>query len=103
MGALILAESLAAQNPLDLEVHRCIEDCRRAHRDVHRQARRAGSRAARLDGRDQLQNMALDHRAGFLISCIDGASSLDEVLDMSGMPAARHGAALYELVQRARS
>jgi hypothetical protein len=33
-----------------------------------------------------LRWLGLDHRAGFLLSRIDGHASLDEVLDVSGMP-----------------
>jgi hypothetical protein len=34
----------------------------------------------------ELRTMPLDHRAGFLISLIDGASTVEMILDMSGMP-----------------
>jgi serine/threonine protein kinase len=34
----------------------------------------------------QITSISLDHRAGFLLSCIDGASTIDDVLDVSGMP-----------------
>jgi hypothetical protein len=34
----------------------------------------------------QITNLSLDHRSGFLLSLIDGASTLEEILDVSGMP-----------------
>lgn len=30
--------------------------------------------------------MTLDHRAGFVLSLVDGASTVDELLDICGMP-----------------
>jgi hypothetical protein len=100
MGALILAESLQAQEPHDPEVHRCIDDCRAKLTDMYIGKLGERTHVPRvLMMADQLQHLALDHRAGFLISCIDGASSLDEVLDMSGMPALDTVRLLYELVQ----
>ncbi len=88
MGALILAESLGAIAPNDEEVHRCAEECRAKLTEMYigKLGERCHVLRVRMDA-GELQHMALDHRAGFLISCIDGASSLDEVLDMSGMPA----------------
>ena len=35
---------------------------------------------------DDLKEVSLDHRAGFLLSLIDGTASLEAVLDASGMP-----------------
>jgi hypothetical protein len=35
---------------------------------------------------DQIRWLSLDHRAGFLLSLVDGHSSVEEILDISGMP-----------------
>jgi hypothetical protein len=35
---------------------------------------------------DQIRWLSLDHRAGFLLSLIDGRSTIEEILDISGMP-----------------
>jgi hypothetical protein len=100
MGALILAESLGAAAPDDHEIHRCAEECRAKLTEMYlgKLGERSHVPRVMMDP-GELQLMALDHRAGFLISCIDGASSLDEVLDMSGMPALDTVRLLYELVQ----
>jgi hypothetical protein len=34
----------------------------------------------------ELTSRALDHRRGFLLSLVDGSSSIDTLLDLSGMP-----------------
>jgi hypothetical protein len=35
---------------------------------------------------EQIRWLSLDHRSGFLLSLIDGTSSVEELLDISGMP-----------------
>lgn len=34
----------------------------------------------------QMRGMPLDHRAGFILSHVDGVSSVETILDVSGMP-----------------
>ena len=33
----------------------------------------------------EIRWLSLDHRAGFLLSLVDGTSTVDEILDISGM------------------
>jgi hypothetical protein len=42
----------------------------------------------------------MDHRAGFILSLIDGASSVDLILDVCGMPKLDALRILQELVQQ---
>jgi DNA-binding IclR family transcriptional regulator len=42
----------------------------------------------------------LDHRAGFILSMIDGMASLDDITDASGMPAADVQRLVDTLVER---
>jgi len=35
---------------------------------------------------EQLPSLSMDHRIGFLVALIDGASSIQTILDVSGMP-----------------
>lgn len=51
------------------------------------------ARVGRLDAKvemlvpsDQLRWLSVDHRAGFVISLVDGTATLDEILDVAGMP-----------------
>ena len=37
-------------------------------------------------GNEDLRNLGLDHRAGFILSCVDGRTSFADILDLSGMP-----------------
>jgi hypothetical protein len=49
---------------------------------------------------EQLRWLTLDHRAGFLLSHIDGVSSLEEILDVSGMPRIVAMKIIHDLMQQ---
>jgi hypothetical protein len=84
--ALQIAEQMLARSPDDVAARRYAQNCR----DVLTQMF-----AARIGPLDQIitvvvspqevQWLALDHRAGFLLSLVDGQSTVDEILDISGM------------------
>jgi hypothetical protein len=48
----------------------------------------------------QIDGLGIDHRAGFLLSLIDGSSTLEAILDVCGMPRLDALRILHELVQR---
>ena len=82
MGALKLLEE-DAKNP---EVKECVRRCHSALEDVY--LRRLGSLTkvpVLALSRTALREAALDHRAGFLLSLMDGVSTLEMILDVSGM------------------
>lgn len=100
-GALEIAESLLAINPDDLPVQICAQSCRGVLRQMY------VTRVGPLDrvpvvmvARDQLRWLTIDHRAGFVLSLIDGVSSLDMILDVSGMPELDALRILSELAQQ---
>jgi hypothetical protein len=85
-GALVVAESMLETEPDNDEVMRYAQSCR----DVLQQMYAA--RLGPLDQAvtvavppDQVRWLSLDHRAGFLLSLVDGTSSIEEILDISGM------------------
>lgn len=86
-GSLGAAENVLAAVPGHGEARRYAESCRATLIGM------LTARIGRLDRcpivavpQDQIRWLSLDHRAGFLLSLIDGTSTVDEVLDMSGMP-----------------
>jgi hypothetical protein len=100
-GALGLAERVIAENPMNAEALACAESCR----DVL--VKMYSARIGPLDrvpvvvvARNQLRWLSLDHRAGFVLSHIDGVSSLEMILDVSGMAPLDCLRILYELVQQ---
>ena len=49
---------------------------------------------------DQITWLSLDHRAGFLLSLVDGVSSIEEILDVSGMTRLDALRIMYTLYQQ---
>jgi hypothetical protein len=86
-GALIIAEGILAENPRHEEARRCQTRCTDVLSQMY--LARLGSLAqvvrVALSG-DQIRWLSLDHRAGFLLSLVDGESSIETLLDISGMP-----------------
>jgi hypothetical protein len=85
-GALESAEQLLALDADDVDALRYAESCR----DVLFQMLTA--RVGSLDrviktavAPDQIRWLSLNHRAGFLLSLVDGMSTAEELLDISGM------------------
>lgn len=86
-GALQIAEQLLAVDPTDDPVRVCAESCRGILKQMY------VARIGPLDrvpvvmvARDQLRWLTIDHRAGFVLSLVDGVSSVEMILDVSGMP-----------------
>jgi hypothetical protein len=48
----------------------------------------------------QIDSLDIDHRAGFLLSLVDGSSTIEGILDVCGMPRLDALRILHELVQR---
>jgi hypothetical protein len=86
-GALRHAELILGRTPDNEQAQRCATNCR------NRLIALYSSKLGRLDkivlvalGDSQLRWLGLDHRSGFLLSRIDGQSTVDELLDICGMP-----------------
>lgn len=100
-GALIVAEGILETRPGDADALRYAGSCRETLMQMY--AARLGDlrQVVRVAiPPDQVRWLSLDHRAGFLLSLVDGFSTIDELLDMSGMPhldALRH---LYMLLEQ---
>jgi hypothetical protein len=100
-GALVVAESILEERPDDIEALRYAESCRNVLAQMYT------ARIGPLDRvpfiavpRDQLKWLSIDHRAGFVLSHVDGISSIEQILDVSGMPALDSLRILYELAQQ---
>jgi hypothetical protein len=85
--AIELAEVLLAEEPGNPEARECRDRCRalleqKYARDLGRLDRApiVTSQGARPDVQ------SIDHRAGFVLSLVDGASTLETILDVCGMP-----------------
>ncbi|MFO0714737.1 MAG: hypothetical protein U0353_33160 [Sandaracinus sp.] len=86
-GALRAAELLLGQAPDDGEARQVAATSR--DRLVQFHLARLGGLSAVLDLKVQgaeVRWLGLDHRAGFLLSCVDGSTTIEEIVDVSGMP-----------------
>jgi hypothetical protein len=100
-GALVVAESLLDQDPENEDAKRYAQSCREVLTQMY---------AARIGPMDQIAVVAvppeqitwlsLDHRAGFLLSLVDGTLSIEELLDVSGMSRLDALRIMYTLVQQ---
>jgi hypothetical protein len=100
-GALEMSELILAEEPGDLEAAECGENCRSVLERMY------AARLGPLDRvpmvvvpRTQMRWLSMDHRAGFILSLIDGSSSLELILDVCGMPRLDALRILQELVQQ---
>lgn len=100
-GALEIAEKLLEIDPDDQPVQICAESCRGILKQMYT------TRIGPLErvpivmvARDQLRWLSIDHRAGFVLSLVDGVSSLEMILDVSGMPELDAMRILSELAQQ---
>lgn len=100
-GALSLADTLLEIDRNDAEAKRIAETSRNKLRAIY---------IGRLGALDQvpvmmiphaeLRWLALDHRAGFVLSLVDGTSSIEEIIDVSTMAQLEVLRTLYNLLSQ---
>ena len=86
-GALVIAEGILESDPSDAEAKLCAEKCRDVLTQMY--SARLGPHSQTVSvaiPNDEIRWLSLDHRAGFLLSLVDGSLTLEEILDISGMP-----------------
>lgn len=85
-GALVVAEGILEGAPEHEEARRCHERCVEVLSHMYLARLGAPTQVVRVAlPSDQIRWLSLDHRAGFLLSLIDGSSTIEELLDISGM------------------
>ncbi len=100
-GAITLADLVLAEVPGSLVALECRSKSSTALEGIY--AARLGSMShvpIVVMTSAEIDRLEIDHRAGFLLSLIDGASSLEAILDVCGMPRLDALRILRELVQR---
>ncbi len=100
-GALATAEIILGQSPDDAEAKACAHACR---------AKLAEEYTAGIGRLDQVPVLAaplseldassVGHRAGFVLSQVDGETTLEAILDVSGMPSLDALRIVRELLRR---
>jgi hypothetical protein len=100
-GALEMAELILAEEPGNQEAAECGESCRRVLEGMYAARLGALNRVPMvIVPRTQMRWLSIDHRAGFILSLVDGSSSVEMILDVCGMPKLDALRILHELVQQ---
>ncbi len=100
-GALAVADDILGREPDHVAATETAETCRAVLRKMY------AARIGPLDrvpnvtvARDQMRWLSIDHRAGFVLSLVDGVSTVEMILDVSGMPTLDALRILSEFVQQ---
>ncbi|PIE05878.1 MAG: hypothetical protein CSA75_02440 [Sorangium cellulosum] len=100
-GAYEIAESILVGDPENTEALRFQESCRDVLIQMYTARLGSLTQVPRIAiPASELQWLSLNHRAGFLLSCVDGRYTVEEILDVSGMPALDALRMLYALLQQ---
>jgi hypothetical protein len=85
-GALQMAELVLGSDETNVEAKQFASSCRQRLEQLYTSQLGPLDAVPRVDVPDtDIRWLGLDHRAGFMLSRIDGLTSLDELLDLSGM------------------
>jgi hypothetical protein len=100
-GALAVAEAILGNGHADPDVQGCAHSCRAKLTASYVESLGSLDRVPVMVAPfDELEARSVDHRAGFLLSQVDGATSLETILDVSGMPPLDALRIVRELVRR---
>ncbi len=100
-GALVVAESILDAEANHAEALQVAQHCRRVLAQMYIARIGPLTRVPVVAvPRDQLRWLSIDHRAGFLLSHVDGVSTLEMILDVSGMSPLDALRILFELAQQ---
>jgi hypothetical protein len=100
-GALRYAELVLGRTPDHEQAQRCANNCRA--RLIQLYSSKIGGTSFVVTvalSESQLRWLGLDHRSGFLLSRIDGISTVEELLDVCGMPRLEALKTLADLLER---
>jgi hypothetical protein len=100
-GALRFAELVIGRDPGNDQAQRCADDCRRRLLALYSsKIGNLGAVPVPAMADTELRWLGLDHRSGFLLSRVDGYSTVEEVLDICGMPRLEALKTLVDLLDR---
>lgn len=100
-GALRFAELILGRDPAHSEARHVAEECRNRLQSLYSSKVGDLSRVVEVAlDEAELRWLGLDHRSGFLLSRVDGISTVEELLDICGMPKLEALKTLAELVER---
>ena len=100
-GALALAAKILEEEPEHVDALLYAEHCRDVLKQMYVSNLGGLRKVPQIAvSQEQLRWLALDHRAGFLLAQLDGRSTLEELLDVCGMPPFEAIRLLVQLLQQ---
>lgn len=100
-GAILLSEAVLADDPENASAKRYLEACRSTLANIYLTHLGGGAEIPRIVmSSEQLRCMNLDRWGAFVMSRVDGESSIDDIIDIAGMPRLDALRILYELLQQ---
>ena len=100
-GALRVAELLLGGNPDHERARRCAEMCRERLEQLYINKIGSLTRVPEYTLKEvDLRWLGLDHRAGFVLSRVDGKATVEELFDICGMPRIEVLKTLIELLNQ---
>jgi hypothetical protein len=98
-GALRVSEILLGADPNNDDARGYAARCRERLEQFYRSRLGSFERIARVAlAADELRWLGLNHRAGFFLSHVDGMTTVDDLLDLAGMPRLEALKTLVELL-----
>jgi hypothetical protein len=86
-GALVIAKGILEQEPDDTEAQLYVKRCQDVLIQMYTSRLGSRSHVVRVVApAGEIRWLSLDHRAGFVLSLADGQSTVEEIIDASGMP-----------------
>jgi len=100
-GALACAELVLGRDRGNEQAQRCADNCQRRLLNLY-SSKIGGMKSVLRRAMDdmELRWLGLDHRSAFLLSRVDGVASVEEVLDVCGMPRLEALKTLVDLLDR---
>jgi hypothetical protein len=100
-GALEMAELILDDDPSNLEAAECVESSRVVLEKMFAAKIGALDRVPTvIVARTHMRWLSMDHRAGFILSLVDGHSTIEMILDVCGMPKLDALRILHDLLQQ---
>jgi hypothetical protein len=100
-GALRFAELVLGREPDNDQAKRCADNCRRRLLSLYSsKIGNLGAVPVPAMTETELRWLGLDHRSGFLLSRVDGVATVEDVLDVCGMPRLEALKTLVDLLDR---
>lgn len=100
-GALDVAQTILSEDPNHVDAQRAAAHCRERLESMY--LAKLGDLAVRPAVRmppGEVIWLDLDHRSGFVLAQVDGSSTFEEILELTGMPRLETLRILYDLVQK---